>query len=207
MNTSAVIDPQALRQALGSFATGVTIVTTRDAAGLDVGLTANSFNSVSLNPPMILWSLAKSSRSLLAFVEAREFAVHILAADQRALSNRFAQRGIDKFATLTVSRSGHGTPLLEGCSARFICRTAFRYEGGDHDIFVGEVTTFEHFDRPPLLFHGGRYADVRRETEAPNPDLIVAAQVVQQAARDVLDAAQQKTLQQLLERLLTAKEH
>lgn len=158
MTNSSTIDPRELRSALGSFTTGVTIVTTRDAEGNDIGLTANSFNSVSLDPPLVLWSLAKSSLSLKAFVEAKYFAVHILAADQQALSDLFAKRGADKFAGLELKR-GHGdVPLLDGCSARFECETAFRYDGGDHEIFVGKVITFEHFSRPPLVFLGGKYA-------------------------------------------------
>ena len=146
------------RNALGAFATGVTIVTTRDPEGRDIGLTANSFNSVSLEPPMVLWSLAKSARSLPAFVAATHFAVHVLAADQEALSLRFAARGVDKFTDLELDRGPEQVPLLRGCSARFQCRTAFRYEGGDHMIFVGAVEAFDHTDRPPLVFHGGRYA-------------------------------------------------
>jgi 3-hydroxy-9,10-secoandrosta-1,3,5(10)-triene-9,17-dione monooxygenase reductase component len=152
------------RGALGAFATGVTIVTTRDAEGRDVGLTANSFNSVSLEPPMVLWSLAKSARSLPAFLAATHFAVHVLAADQEELSLRFAARGSEKFAGLDLERSAAGVPLLRGCSARFQCRTAFRHEGGDHVIFVGAVESFDHSDHPPLVFHGGRYAlAVRKE--------------------------------------------
>ncbi len=150
-------DARRFRSALGAFATGVTIVTCRDAAGRDVGLTANSFNSVSLEPPMVLWSLARSARSLPAFLEASEFAVHVLAADQEELSLRFAARGFDKFAGLDLERGPGQLPMLRGCSARFLCRTAFRHEGGDHVIFVGEVQAFDHSDRPPLLFHGGRY--------------------------------------------------
>ncbi len=152
------IDPRQFRDALGAFATGVTIVTTRDAAGHDVGMTANSFNSVSLDPPLILWSLAKNSLSLPAFMDSEHFAVHILAVDQEALSNRFARRGIDKFADLPISRGLGDSPLLNNCAARFQCKTAFRYEGGDHVIFVGEVKAFEHSQRAPLLYHGGRYA-------------------------------------------------
>ena len=155
---AAAIDAREFRNALGSFATGVTIVTTRDAAGHDVGLTANSFNSVSLDPPLVLWSLARSSNSLAAFVDAKHFAVHILAADQEPLSNRFATRGADKFAGLQMERGEGGTPLLHGCAARFECRTAYRYAGGDHEIFVGEVLTFEHFDRPLLVYQKGGYA-------------------------------------------------
>lgn len=146
------------RSALGAFATGVTIVTTRDAEGRDIGLTANSFNSVSLDPPMVLWSLAKSARSLPAFLAAPHFAVHVLAADQEALSLRFATRGSEKFAGLDIERGASQIPLLRGCSARFQCHTAFRHEGGDHVIFVGAVEAFDHSDRPPLVFHGGRYA-------------------------------------------------
>lgn len=158
-------DPTDFRAALGSFATGVTIVTTLDGEGRDVGLTANSFNSVSLDPPMILWSLGLGSRSLRAFRDAGHFAVHILAADQEPLSNRFASRGEDKFAGVELERSGEGVPLLHGCSARFECRTVYQYEGGDHIIFVGEVTGFDRSDRPPLLFHGGRYALAARKAK------------------------------------------
>jgi len=146
------------RDALGAFATGVTIVTTRDQSQNDIGLTANSFNSVSLDPPMVLWSLSKSSLSLAAFCAAQHFAVHILASDQDNLSTLFARRGIDKFANLTIERGFGDVPLLGGCSARFECCTEFQYEGGDHVIFVGKVKKFDHFNRPPLLFHSGRYA-------------------------------------------------
>ncbi|MCY1258368.1 p-hydroxyphenylacetate 3-hydroxylase, reductase component [compost metagenome] len=152
------IDTKELRNALGKFATGVTIVTTRDAAGTDIGVTANSFNSVSLDPPLILWSLAKSSASLSAFNEAEHFAVHILAADQESLSNRFAQRGIDKFAALAIARGSDGIPLLHDCAARLQCRLVHRYEGGDHVILIGQVIDFEHCERKPLAYLSGRYA-------------------------------------------------
>ncbi len=152
------IDPQAFRQALGAFATGVTIVTTRDANGVDVGLTANSFNSVSLQPPMVLWSLDKQALSLKAFTEAEYFAVHILADNQQPLSDRFAKKGSDKFAGLALTRGKGGIPLLDDCAARFECKTAFKYEGGDHEIFVGEVVEFVNFNKPPLAFLGGKYA-------------------------------------------------
>lgn len=165
---TATFEPRRLRSALGAFATGVTIVTTRDADGRDVGLTANSFSSVSLDPPMVLWSLAKTSSNINAFKGARAFAVHILAADQDALSGRFASKGIDKFAGLDLERGADGIPLLGGCAARFECRTAHQYEGGDHVIFVGEVVGLAHLERTPLIFHGGRYGMViRKETEPP----------------------------------------
>src|SRR6185503_13266212 len=118
---SGVIDAREFRNALGAFTTGVTIVTTCDGAGRDVGLTVNSFNSVSLEPPLVLWSLARSSASLAAFVEAPYFAVHILGARQEALSNCFARRGADKFAGLELVRGHGGVPLLDGCAARFEC--------------------------------------------------------------------------------------
>jgi 3-hydroxy-9,10-secoandrosta-1,3,5(10)-triene-9,17-dione monooxygenase reductase component len=147
-----------LRTALGSFPTGVTIVTTSDALAGDVGLTANSFSSVSLDPPLVLWSLSRNSGSRPAFEGAGYFAVHILAAQQEALAARFAQRGVERFAGLRLER-GHGnTPLIDGCSARFECRALHHYEGGDHLIIVGEVLKFEHFERPALAFHGGKYA-------------------------------------------------
>lgn len=159
----AAIDTKVLRGALGSFATGVTIVTTRDPTGGDVGLTANSFNSVSLDPPMVLWSLAKTSFSLPAFLASRYFAVHVLAADQEPLSNLFAKRGAEKFAGIALERGEGDVPLLPGCAARFVCRTAFQYEGGDHIIFVGEILSLAHSDRAPLVFHGGRYAVAARK--------------------------------------------
>ena len=146
-----------LRTALGSFVTGVTVITTSGETGLDYGVTANSFNSVSLEPPLVLWSLSKSSSSLPAFASAARFAIHILASDQVDLSARFARRDTDKFADLDFERGEHGVPLLSGCSARFICRPAYSYEGGDHVIFVGEVVEFEHRDIAPLAFHGGNY--------------------------------------------------
>ncbi len=151
-------DAKAYRAALGTFATGVTVITTRAADGSPVGLTANSFNSVSLDPPMVLWSLAKKSLSLPVFRDATHWAVHVLAADQEALSARFARSGTDKFAGLELDSGAAGIPLLAGCAARFECRTSFQYEGGDHLIFVGEVTGFERAERPPLVFHAGRYA-------------------------------------------------
>lgn len=146
------------RSALGSFATGVTIVTTKATDGTDVGMTANSFNSVSLEPPMVLWSIGKKALSQPAFAAAKHFAVHILAADQEDMSNRFARRGEDKFGGLVLERGPGDIPLLDGCSARFKCRTAYVYEGGDHDIIVGEVLEFDHSDKKPLLFHRGKYS-------------------------------------------------
>jgi 3-hydroxy-9,10-secoandrosta-1,3,5(10)-triene-9,17-dione monooxygenase reductase component len=165
----AHLDPKAYRSALGTFATGVTVITARDADGNPAGLTANSFNSVSLDPPMVLWSLGRQSRSLPVFRDAGHWAVHVLAADQGALSDRFARSGSDKFAGLAFADNGHGVPLLAGCAARFECRASFQYDGGDHLIFVGEVTAFEHAERPPLVFHAGRYARATRHDRTLPP--------------------------------------
>lgn len=163
---AAAFDPRDFRRALGSFATGVTIITTRDAAGEPVGLTVNSFNSVSLNPPLVLWSLANEAMSLPAFRDAEYWAVHILATDQEELSTRFAKRGENKFADLDVEAGRGGIPLLKGCTARFQCRTASSYQGGDHLIFIGEVLDFDHSENPPLVFHGGRYAHATQRTSS-----------------------------------------
>ena len=148
---------RALRDAFGSFATGVTIVTTSGPVGADIGLTANSFSSVSLDPPMVLWSLARTSSSIEAFRNSVYFAVHILSADQEALSARFASRGIDRFGGLALDRGPDGIPMLPDCMARFTCKLAYQYEGGDHVIFVGEIVDFSHSASKPLVFHGGRY--------------------------------------------------
>lgn len=151
-------DPKAFRQALGSFATGVTIITTRDGNGEPVGLTVNSFNSVSMEPPMVLWSLANEALSLPVFRDASHWAVHVLSSNQAELSTRFAKRGEDKFAGLNTETGAGDVPLLRDCTARFQCKTAFQYEGGDHVIFVGEVLDFDRSEVAPLVFHGGRYA-------------------------------------------------
>ncbi len=159
------IDGKQFRKALGAFATGVTVVTARGSDGKDVGLTANSFNSVSLDPPMVLWSLDKKSSNRDAFMQTDHFAVHILSLDQEAVSNQFARSGNDRFAGLDVERGVHNIPLLGGCSARFECRTTYRYEGGDHVIFVGEVVSFESFERAPLVFHSGRYGLLLKKSD------------------------------------------
>jgi flavin reductase (DIM6/NTAB) family NADH-FMN oxidoreductase RutF len=147
------------RVALGTFATGVTIVTGRDANGARIGLTANSFASVSLTPPLVLWSLARAAGSMPAFARGSHYAINILAADQRELAERFASKTlVDRFAGLAWREGVGGAPLLDGAAAVLECFNRSRYEEGDHVIFVGEV---EHCTtRPgasPLIFHGGRY--------------------------------------------------
>ena len=132
------------------FATGVTIVTARTPAGVLVGLTANSFNSVSLNPPLVLWSLSQRAGS--------HYAINILAADQKELAERFASRRTDRWQDVPFTEGVCGAPLLNGAAATFECFNRSRYEEGDHVIFVGEVEHCSH--RPqasPLLFHGGNF--------------------------------------------------
>ncbi len=166
----STLDPGEFRKALGSFATGVTIITTRGADGTPLGMTVNSFNSVSLNPPLVLWSIAHNSMNLEAFRQAPHWAVHILSGDQEALSGRFARRGEDKFGGLDTESGIDGIPLLRGCSARFQCKTAFQYGGGDHDILVGEVLSFDRTEAAPLVFHSGKYAHAtRREPATAKP--------------------------------------
>lgn len=164
---TAAVDAKTFREALGAYATGVTIVTARSKEGIDVGVTANSFNSVSLDPPLVLWSLARTSSSFPVFEQSEHFVAHILASDQEALSNKFATRGIDKFAGLQFER-GHGdAPLLGGCAARFECRVAHRYDGGDHSILVGEVLKFDREGGKPLAYLGGKYAYTISKPQLP----------------------------------------
>lgn len=147
------------RDALSAFATGVTIVTAKDASGHRVGMTASSFNSVSMEPPLVLWSVTKTSHSAEAFRAAEHFCIHVLSTDQTALSNRFAKSGADKFAGLEVGESKGGAPTLPGALARFDCKTWAVYEGGDHWIIVGEVQDLERAeDGQGLVFSAGSYA-------------------------------------------------
>lgn len=145
-----------LRDALGRFATGVTIITTMAADG-PLGMTANSFASVSLDPPLVLWSPARKSRRFPAFEAASHFAVHVLSDAQRPLAERFAAQGADPFDGLDYVRGAGDAPLLPDCEARFECRHAAGYDGGDHLIVVGEVLRLEISDRPPLVFFRGGF--------------------------------------------------
>ena len=146
------------RAALGMFATGVTIVTARGANGAPVGLTANSFNSVSLTPPLVLWSLSRSAGSMPAFERGSHYAINILAAEQHALAERFASKAVDRFADVAFSEGAGGAPILDGAAAVFECFNRSQYEEGDHVIFVGEVERCSwRMGATPLIFHGGRY--------------------------------------------------
>ena len=150
--------PGEFRKALGMFATGVTIVTARAADGSLVGLTANSFNSVSLAPPLVLWSLARAAASMSALRAGSHYAVNILAANQKTLAERFATKNIDRWADVAYTQGLGGAPVLQGAAASFECFNRSRYDEGDHVIFVGEVERCTHDpDASPLLFHGGRF--------------------------------------------------
>lgn len=146
------------RNALGMFATGVTIVTARTADGKVIGLTANSFNSVSLEPPLVLWSLSQAAASMPAFRAGSHYAINVLAAQQKALAERFALKGLDRWAGVSFTEGECGAPLLSGAAASFECFNRSRYEEGDHVIFVGEVERCSwNPGATPLLFHGGRF--------------------------------------------------
>lgn len=140
------------------FATGVTIVTARSPAGDLVGLTASSFNSVSLTPPLVLWSLSRSAASMAVLATGAHYAINVLAADQKELAERFAMRGVDRWAGVAHQPGVNNAPLLSGAVATFECFNRSRYDDGDHVIFVGEVERCSHrTGAAPLLYHGGRF--------------------------------------------------
>lgn len=157
-DTGITFDSRAFRRALGNFATGVTVVTAAIATGRKVGVTANSFNSVSLDPPLILWSIDKCSSSHEVFEQASHFAVNILAADQIDLSNNFARPREDRFAEIEFEAGEGGSPVFADCSARFHCEKYQQVDGGDHWIMIGKVVAFDDFGRSPLLYHQGAYS-------------------------------------------------
>lgn len=146
---------RAFRDALGKFTTGITIVTCASAAG-PVGITANSFASVSLDPPLVLWSPARASRRFAAFEAATHYAIHVLAEDQRDLCAHFTRNGMD-FDGVDWTEGAFGVPRLSGCLARFDCVQTARHDGGDHLIIVGRVLTAAVRDSGPLVFSCGRY--------------------------------------------------
>lgn len=146
-----------LRTALGRYATGVTVVTADGPAG-PVGMTANSFTSVSLDPPLILWCPSRASARFATFVAAEHYAVHVLASDQLAICRQFSLSGTD-FSGLDLGRTPEGLPALPGCVARFDCRAEARHDGGDHAILVGRILRAVLNPGDPLLFWNGRYGD------------------------------------------------
>lgn len=152
-------DQRQFRDALGCYPTGVAIITAPDGQGGHVGITANSFSALSLDPPLVLWSLDKRAYSREAFHSAGYFGVNVLSTDQVELSRHFSKRHVDKFASIAVELGAGSVALIEDCAARFECQTHQTYEGGDHIIFVGEVVAFEYnSELAPLAFSGGSYA-------------------------------------------------
>src|ERR1700732_577890 len=157
---SASLDPRDFRNALGTYATGVTIITAAAADGKPYGLTCNSFASVSLNPPLVLWSLVIFSQSMSVFQNASHFVVNVLDASQQALANKFAKSSDDKFAGVEWTPGLGNAPILTDSVANFQCRAANRYYGGDHVIFLGAVEAYSYNRQEPLLFARGGYGRV-----------------------------------------------
>jgi flavin reductase (DIM6/NTAB) family NADH-FMN oxidoreductase RutF len=154
------LDARQLRRTLGQFATGIGVLTTRAPDGTPLGLTINSFNSVSLEPPLVVFSLARRMSLLPWFEEASHFGISLLSAGQRALSDRFAGPAQDRFAGVEWFPGPHGSPLLVGACAHFECRNAIRHNGGDHVLFLAEVCHHAAFAREPLVFFGGTYREL-----------------------------------------------
>ncbi len=154
----ATVDVAAFKRAVGSFATGVTVVTTPSPDdGRPLGFTANSFTSVSLDPPLVLICLNRRAPSMAGFAIGRPFAVNVLAADQEALSGHFARPSDDKFAGVAHRLTESALPLLDGCHATMECRLEHWFHGGDHVILVGRVEAVDSADSEPLIFHRSRY--------------------------------------------------
>ena len=153
----AALDPLQFRRALGSFLTGVTIITTCDHRGELIGNTANSFNSVSLDPPLILWSLGRHAHSMRVYLSCEYFAVNVLREGQEELSARFARQSINKWEAIDYEIGRTGCPILPSALAIFECKIAHTYVGGDHVIFVGEVlhADYDPAGRPLALFRAG----------------------------------------------------
>lgn len=153
-------DARDFRSALGCFPTGVCLITTVSPEANRVGMTASSFSSVSLDPPMVLWSLARSAASAPVFRDAEYFAINVLAAEDQALSSAFAKSGGDKFAAFAdrFAAGLGGVPVLRGAVATFECHSRHRYYGGDHIIIIGVVERYAHGEAQPLVFSRGKYA-------------------------------------------------
>jgi len=160
MDAPTDFDPRALRDAFGAFATGVTVVSGHDGGGERVGLTANSFTSVSLNPPLLLVCPARTASALPALQASGRFAVNVLTLDQQSVAERFTKRGVDRFADPGWT-DWHGLPVLRGTCASFVCDLHVELDGGDHAILVGRVTALRTDPRAePLLYVRGRYRQV-----------------------------------------------
>jgi flavin reductase (DIM6/NTAB) family NADH-FMN oxidoreductase RutF len=156
-NDTAETDTRSFRDALSQFATGVTIITTRLQDDSFLGLTASSFNSVSLHPPLVLWSLSQAANSLPVFTGNSHYVINVLSVGQAALAEQFARPSLDRFKDVDFTLSPTGLPILSGVAAWFECHNRSRYPEGDHVIFVGEVECCAVQAQEPLIFHGGRF--------------------------------------------------
>lgn len=157
--------PKTLRNILGQYATGVTIITTRGQDGRNIGMTANSFSSLSLDPPLILWSLSKTAPSLPEFNAAKYFAIHMLAQEHHQLSNHFARGAADKFSGVAHTDSEEGIPLLDNALVTLVCENHQQFDGGDHIIYIGKITRFHQREGAPLVFHAGQYQSLTNHPE------------------------------------------
>lgn len=149
------------RQCLGKFATGVTVVSCRDQDGKPCGITANSFSSVSLEPPLVLWNIAKVSKSLRAYLEAEHFALNVLSNQQRSLASHFATSENGLFDNISYRDSPQNVPVLSNTLAHLECRTHDIHDCGDHHIIIGDVINFELSDGEPLIFYSGNYTAIK----------------------------------------------
>ena len=157
LQPSMPIDPRQLRHVLGQFATGITVIATRSDDGDLVGLTANSFGALSLDPPLITWALRLNSSNLPVFQGAGQFVVNVLSEAQVDVSRRFASNTGNKFEGVSFALGQSGLPLIHGAAAWFECRTISQQIVGDHCLFIAAVETFARSDSAPLIFHGGAY--------------------------------------------------
>jgi 3-hydroxy-9,10-secoandrosta-1,3,5(10)-triene-9,17-dione monooxygenase reductase component len=169
MNVPNELNSRELRDAFGTFATGVTVITARRPDGEPIGVTANSFTSVSLSPPLALWCIARDSASAAAFADGAHFAVHVLTAAQRDVALRFATRGAEKFSTGAIAGKQGPAPNVPGALCRLDCTVEQVHPGGDHLIVVGRIASVDRRVGAPLLFHGGRFG--RLEVDATSPEL------------------------------------
>jgi flavin reductase (DIM6/NTAB) family NADH-FMN oxidoreductase RutF len=169
LKTAAVSDRR-FRDAMAQFATGVTVITTRSKDGAFVGFTANSFNSVSLDPPLVIWSLARRSRSLAVFEGTMRYAVNVLSHDQIDLARRFSRPHVDRFAGVAYRLGSAAAPLIQGCVAWLECSHHALHPAGDHMLFIGKVETCSHQNLAPLVWHGGRYRLSRPHPKAVEAD-------------------------------------
>lgn len=154
------------RKALGGFPTGVTVITAQDSNGQLVGLTVSSFNSVSLDPPLVLWSLNLRSRSIQAFRAVTHYGINVLAHDQEAIARQFSGPIESRFVGIAFDEGIGGSALLRGSVAQFECFNRSRYEEGDHLIFVGEVERCTYFDKSPLIYANGKFAGLTQQPDS-----------------------------------------